>query len=253
MLDQKQLTKYSKIANTNQTIVMREYLQLLFLSNFYKNNASKKVYFKGGTAIRLLFNGERFSEDLDFTVNLSAKSFTELFKKIKKELEEDYPIKIKEKETLEGEKYLLTASPAVLNYEIFINLDFSFREKVQQPEKTIIKTNFPVLFTEYVYHLSMDEILAEKIRAIYTREKGRDVYDLWFLLNKGAKIDIDIINKKLNYDNGGEFNKTELVKKVKKLDKKEFVKDLQPFVIYKQRDSLGQLYDYVIDYISQNL
>ena len=29
------------------------------------------------------------------------------------------------------------------------------------------------------------EIFAEKVRAIITRNKGRDVYDLWFLLERG--------------------------------------------------------------------
>ena len=41
------------------------------------------------------------------------------------------------------------------------------------------------------------EIISEKVRAIMTRNKARDVYDLWFLLKKGIKPDMGLINQKL--------------------------------------------------------
>jgi predicted nucleotidyltransferase component of viral defense system len=63
-----------------------------------------------------------------------------------------------------------------------------------------------------------EEILAEKIRAIYTRNKARDVYDLNFLLKKGIKIKEDLINKKLPF-NKIKYSKNSLIKKV--LEKKE--------------------------------
>jgi len=68
---------------------------------------------------------------------------------------------------------LLKAKPAVLPYETFVNLDFSFREKIIFPQKSIIKTDYPILFTSYVYHLSKDEIFAEKIRALLTKRQGK--------------------------------------------------------------------------------
>lgn len=45
--------------------------------------------------------------------------------------------------------------------------------------------------------LSIEEIAAEKIRGIMTREKPRDVYDLWFLIKRGTKIDIFLVDRKL--------------------------------------------------------
>jgi len=50
------------------------------LSELFSSKASEKIYFKGGTAIRLLLKSGRFSEDLDFTSTLSA---SELDKTIK--------------------------------------------------------------------------------------------------------------------------------------------------------------------------
>ncbi len=47
--------------------IRREYLQHLFLSYFYQQPATDTVYFKGGTALRIIYQSPRFSEDLDFS------------------------------------------------------------------------------------------------------------------------------------------------------------------------------------------
>jgi len=41
------------------------------------------------------------------------------------------------------------------------------------------------------------EMLSEKIRTIYTRNKARDLYDLYRLLSRNVKIDMDLVNHKL--------------------------------------------------------
>jgi len=43
------------------------------------------------------------------------------------------------------------------------------------------------------------EIMAEKVRAILTRERSRDLYDLYFLVEKRIKTDIKMIEEKLRY------------------------------------------------------
>ena len=55
----------------------------------------------------------------------------------------------------------------------------------------------------FLLALDKEEILAEKIRAILTRYKARDVYDLNELLLDKVKINFDLINKKLQT-----YNKT---------------------------------------------
>ena len=41
--------------------------------------------------------------------------------------------------------------------------------------------------------MNKKEILAEKVRA------ARDIYDLWFLLKKGTRFDLRLVNEKLRY------------------------------------------------------
>jgi predicted nucleotidyltransferase component of viral defense system len=53
----------------------------------------------------------------------------------------------------------------------------------------------------FVIVMNKDEILAEKVRTVITRNRARDIYDLWFLLQGGAGIDLKLINAKLSYYN----------------------------------------------------
>ena len=60
------------IARKEQTSVfpniVREYVQHLFLTELYQLPESEKLLFKGGTALRIIFDSPRFSEDLDFSL-----------------------------------------------------------------------------------------------------------------------------------------------------------------------------------------
>jgi predicted nucleotidyltransferase component of viral defense system len=78
-------------------------------------------------------------------------------------------------------------------------LSFDFREGdiYNQPLKQIIRPIYHDLPNYFLLALSTEEILAEKVRAIVTRYKARDVFDLNELILNGVKIDFDLINKKL--------------------------------------------------------
>ena len=65
-----------------------ELLQLILLDNLYAQSGSERVIFQGGTAIRWIYNGSRFSEDLDFVTNLPGNDIERIlnitFKKAQK-------------------------------------------------------------------------------------------------------------------------------------------------------------------------
>ena len=46
--------------------ILREYLQYKILSYIYASQYGAKLSFIGGTALRILYDNQRFSEDLDF-------------------------------------------------------------------------------------------------------------------------------------------------------------------------------------------
>lgn len=253
MLDLKDIDLYAKKFKISQNVVYREFIQLVFLKEFYSQNWSDGIFFKGGTAIRLVFSGSRFSEDLDFTVMLSNGDFEIQINKFWKYLEKTYGWSIKERKTMVGKNFLLTVVKENKSYSLFINLDFSFREKVLCPDKSVIKTDYPVVFTSFIHHLSKEEVLAEKIRAIMTRQKGRDIYDLWFLLDMGVEIKNELVLEKLGYYKIEEFDKEKLLDRISSFSKSQFVLDLKPFVPISQRDRLAEFYDFVLAFVSEKL
>jgi predicted nucleotidyltransferase component of viral defense system len=95
--------------------------------------------------------------------------------------------------------------------------------------------------------------VAEKIRAILTRNKGRDIYDLWFLVSQGISLNENLILEKLKYYKIDDFDKLALIEKIKNFGKNQFVLELRPFVPINQRDALGDFYDYVVNYLCQKL
>ena len=64
--------------------------------------------------------------------------------------------------------------------------------------------------------MSEEEMLVEKVIALMERRKGRDLYDLWFMLEKGVTIDEKLFVKK----GGSEFRPDMLV------SREEYERDL---------------------------
>ncbi|NCO12320.1 MAG: hypothetical protein COZ34_02275 [Candidatus Pacebacteria bacterium CG_4_10_14_3_um_filter_34_15] len=250
MINQTQLNQLSKKYKINESIVAREFVQVTFLKELYEEGFSRDIYFKGGTAIRLLYGGQRFSEDLDFTVQVNEDLFVKLINKFFSKIENQYPFTFKERKTITGKTYLLTADVQSLKNPVFVKLDFSMRENVLEPTKNIIETKYPVIVQSFINSLSKNEILAEKIRAILRREKHRDIYDLWILLELGARFDMNLIQNKLKYY-GEDFKMDNLISRLKDFSKDEFIKDLRPFVPINEREKLGDLFEYVKTYLEK--
>jgi len=253
MITRNQIDLLAKKFKINETTIFREYLQILFLSKLYTLSGSERIFFKGGTALHLIYKMPRFSEDLDFTVDFGEKEFLNFIFKVFEGLSKEEEINFKERKTISGKRFLLTTSPSILPYKTFVNLDFSFREKVLVPQKSVIETEYPVLFTSYVYHLSKEEIFAEKIRAIMTRKRGRDLYDLWFLINQGTQIKEELIKEKLKYYHLENVKKQEITKRIEQFSEKDFIQDLQPFVPIDERGKLANFFSYLKEYLEEKL
>lgn len=217
--------------------IIREYVQLLFLRYFYERQREIKAFFKGGTALRFLFNSFRFSEDLDFTC-------VGPMKKIKKSLREDilpklgaesgFKILVKDEKVFEevGVGYRLVLQPnELIRQPLGIRLDFSFREKPIEAEVSAVSVyDYPISPFPLVTHLSKKEILAEKVRAVLVRRTPRDLFDLWFLLKQGTLLEWDFVIKKMKYYPKVKFDKEILKREIQKFKPEELKKDLNQFL-----------------------
>jgi len=122
----------------------------------------------------------------------------------------------------------------VLKYPLTIRLDFALGEKPAEVVTSPVIRKFPLVFFPLISHLGPEEILAEKIRALLVRGKGRDLFDCWFLLGKGIKINPLLLRKKMGEINQ-KFTKKLLEKRIAEYSSRDLRLDLDRFLPGPQR------------------
>lgn len=194
MIDNEAIQNVATKLQTQDINIAREYIQNLFLSFFYEQKESKNILFKGGTALRIVFQSPRFSEDLDFSTNkfFSLKDIEQLILKVDSNIELlGIKTDIKESKSTTG-GYLGIINFKFLEYNLDIHLEISFRkQKEANGDIVIIKNEFIPSYTLVI--LEEHQLVTEKIQAALTRQKSRDFFDIYFLL-RGNMINIE--NKK---------------------------------------------------------
>ena len=175
---------YSAKYQTREQNVLREYFQHLFLSIFYQQVGMNKVHFKGGTALRLIYNSPRFSEDLDFETPLVdiQKIENAIIATLSEIQEQGVETNLDEaKETSGG--YLSTMQFVAMEYKEYktpIRIEISFRNRKSKGETVLIASD---LFPDYaITQLAENQLVKGKIDALLDRGKPRDFYDFYFLL-----------------------------------------------------------------------
>jgi predicted nucleotidyltransferase component of viral defense system len=242
MIERDTITTLARKFEIDEYSILREYLQILILRDLYHLTESTNVYFKGGTAIRLLLHSFRFSEDLDFTASVSKKKIKTMVQTAVETSNLEAPGLVLE---------LLSEMPNSLTHRIkfptelsihplTIKLEFSFRENPLTRKTSLIDTELPISPYPMVVHFDFEEILAEKVRAILTRNQGRDIFDCWFLLSKGIKINTKFIKKKMSYYKK-KFNIDGFKKTVAEIPTQALKDDLQKFLPRSHRKMIGDL------------
>ncbi len=241
MLNYEELEHIANLKRLSLINTEKDYLQDLILFSIY-SNIGKELVFKGGTSLYKIYKLNRFSEDLDFTL---TKEFD--IKKIANKIISNLLLlnvksKIKDIKKYKNEiniRLLINGPLYKGNKETqcFIPLNISMKDKVLiEPKKESVISLYRELPSFDLFLMQEEEILAEKVRAIFTRLKPRDIYDLWFLLiKKNIKFDIKLIDKKLSlYNlkfNFKDFkNRVERMKGLYKVDLKNLmIGELQDF------------------------
>ena len=166
---------------TTELNIRREYFQHLFLSYFYRQPKADKIYFKGGTALRIIYQSPRFSEDLDFSSSLrSVKVVEEIIIAALAEIErEGIETEIQEAKSTAG-GYLAIIIFKANRYIVKTRIEISFRKGKKTGETITIASDFIPPYT--LIQLAQTELIDEKIKALLARKKPRDFYDLYFII-----------------------------------------------------------------------
>jgi len=233
------LAKYYQI---DSFTIMREYLQILFLSYLYQEKEADKICFKGGTAIRFLFGSSRFSEDLDFSTTYTKAAIKKIIKKLERTMQKElptgeiFPLYIGKNSS----RYRFKYQSKDFRYPLVIRIDINEVKRIKEIRTSPLVTKFPIVVFPLINHLSKKEILAEKLCALFIRAKGRDFFDVWFLLEKGVDVDIKLLKQKLK-ERQEQLDKEKILKKIEDCSQRQLERDLSQFLPSSQRKIVPML------------
>jgi uncharacterized protein len=198
-------TELKKIAQqTGLTLYQQEKDYLLKLFLYYYYNTFEDAVFKGGTCLKFIYGLPRFSEDLDFNISISPDLFKEQTHQILRKIKQTglHPHFIKEEQFAQAYTCEIGIhGPLYKNTKVSrnkIRIDAGKRIGTIQPTTwKIITSEYPETKQHFlVKTMSEEELLIEKIIALMNRDKGRDLYDVWFLLEKGIKPNKTLFEQK---------------------------------------------------------
>ena len=220
MIDSKRIREVSKLSGMRPWQQEKNYLQSLILTIV----SDYPLVFKGGTYLWLFHGLNRFSEDLDFTARgTPMHGFHEFVSRSLRLYGYENDVKLMKDSKLGLSARFMINGPLHTNHKdrCVIYVEVSEREKILLPSLSL-KVDFPQydIPVKNLSGMNLDEVGSEKVRAILTRAKGRDIYDLYYLiLKKNIRFDVELVNKKLAFY-GLSFDSSQFTQK---LDSREWI------------------------------
>lgn len=171
---------------------VREYLQTRILEVLQREGAMRPLAFHGDTALRLLFQAPRYSEDLDFTLERPEAGYDlrRYLRAIQRALAaEGYEITLKVNDRKVVHNAFVRFRGLLHQLRLSAHSDEVLAVKVEVDTQPPAGAGLEItLVRRYVtlrlQHHDKPTLLAGKLHALLQRRylKGRDVYDLiWFL------------------------------------------------------------------------
>jgi len=243
---------------------VKEIIQEVVLCGLARAKFFEKAAFYGGTALRIFYGLDRFSEDLDFSLKKPDKNFdlSSYFPILEKEVRAfGLNLKVEEKQKTADSNVksaFLKGNTKEHLLSFYTNEDFSSginRDEVLRI-KFEVDTN-PPSWARYEYRYSLKpapyeatlydlpSLFAGKVHAVLCRGwknriKGRDLYDYVFYLQRGAALNLENLKQKLIQSNAWKEEDELTLDEVKKMlcerfdgidfekakdDVKDFIKD----------------------------
>lgn len=186
MIPQSFITAWRKEApwqenyQVEQDLIIHWALIALFKDEFIK----ERLAFRGGTALHKLYlaPAARYSEDIDL-VQIKAEPFGVIIDHVRDQLSLLGEPHIKQKKHNNTIVFKIQSEddvPIKLKIEVNTREHFSVFGLKDIPVRLDSEWDRGEAF---VPTFGLDELLATKLRALYQRKKGRDLFDLWYAMN----------------------------------------------------------------------
>lgn len=176
-----------------QKHMLKEYIELLAMDWLSQSSYSDKLSFIGGTNLRLVQGIDRFSEDLDFDCkNLSRDEFMRMTDELMRHLSlQGLRVEARDKDN--------PRLSAFRRNVYFPDLLFSLQLSGHREERFLLKVEAQDQGISYPREMAtihrlgfyfpipvppLSVLLSMKLCALLTRQKGRDFYDVLFLMQR---------------------------------------------------------------------
>lgn len=255
------LKKYNVKNIQDETNAMKEIIQEIVICGLSRGGFFDEAAFYGGTALRIFYGLNRFSEDLDFALLHPNKKFdlTKYFSYIEKEVQAyGLNLKVTTKEKTKDSNILSAFLKGNTKEHILIffaneqlqsnnslkDIKIKFEIDINPPKGANYEFKYKLLPSPHQIRLyDESSLFAGKIHAILCRNwgsriKGRDLYDYIFYLSKDTRVNIELVKEKLIesefISREEKFNlgilKEMLNKKFKEINYTDAKEDVIPFI-----------------------
>ncbi len=174
------------------------------------------ICFKGGTALNKIFlNHSRLSEDLDFTCNGRLSEIKNAVKNMLDDNKDMFPKSVFENTTSKFFRLKILYNHILSPGHIILDVNAK-ASILLPPSKQLLPHFYEEIPTFKILTFNVKEIVAEKVRALITRNQPRDYFDVFTLLNDGYKIDLNLVKKKLK-EAGEKFDTDRIFRNTNKI------------------------------------
>lgn len=242
--------------------VLRETIQSLALLGLWRGKFFEHAAFYGGTALRILYNLDRFSEDLDFSLLAPSKSFS--FNKYASALKQElnafgfdvsFEVKNKTAKTdIESAFLKSNTYNQLISIKVPDNIISGISKNSVLKIKLEVDTNTPANFvteTKYIFSpiqfavrsYDLPSLFAGKMHALLFRKwkkrvKGRDWYDFVWYVSKYPELNLLHLEKRMKQSGdlalSDKLTKEVLLIKInnviEQLDVENAKKEVEPFL-----------------------
>lgn len=239
---------------------IKEILQEIVLCGLARGDFFKEAAFYGGTALRIFYGLDRFSEDLDFSLIEANPNFdfTRYFPTLEKEIK-SYGLNLSITEKIKSidsdvasafvkgnTKELLLSFYTDDNISVTSNetIKIKFEVDTNPPAYAKFEHKYRLLPSPYEVNMyGLSSLFAGKIHAVLcrgwkSRIKGRDLYDYAFYLSKNAGVNQRYLRERLiqsdfiKADNNLDLDdlKAMLYVRFDTIDFAQAKRDVEPFI-----------------------
>lgn len=218
-----------------------EYLQYEMLQSIFRH--TDKLSFIGGTALRIIYGSQRFSEDLDFdNFGLNENDFEHLTEKVSKDMN-TLGFDVEFRNVYKGAYHCyFRFSDVLYNFGLSPNKDEKILVRIDTVNQNVVSTPSVAVLDRFglffeIRHNSKDILLSQKFLAILGRKrsKGRDFYDVTFLMGMTSP-NLEYLTSKAQINSLSEL-KEKILERCREINFDDMARDVEPF-LFNARDTL---------------